>query len=413
MINYLDLFAGAGGLSEGFTRSGYNPIAHVEMMSSACDTLRTRAVYNYLKKNNKSHIYLDYLTGKITKEEFYSNSPSHITDSIINKEISKKSIDGIFKKIDELKGDKQIDLILGGPPCQAYSIVGRARDKNNMKGDPRNFLYRYYVNFLNRYNPKVFIFENVPGILSASNGLHLKRIFNAIKRAGYNIYMPDSKILNSRDFNVIQDRKRVIIIGVKKGLDFDYPIFEKSKFILKSRDVLMHDLPKLNNGEGTLGITNYIKKPNEYLERFNIRNGIPFTTLHYSRPNNENDLEIYRIAVDSLLNKKKMLKYNELPKKLIRHKNISSFRNRFKVVNPDDVSHTVVAHIKMDGHYYIHPDIKQNRSISVREAARLQSFPDDFHFEGSRSAAFVQIGNAVPPLMSEGIATKIKYIFNG
>ena len=206
-----------------------------------------------------------------------------------------------------------------------------------MKGDPRNFLYRYYVNFLNRYNPKVFIFENVPGILSASNGLHLKRIFNAIKRAGYNIYMPDSKILNSRDFNVIQDRKRVIIIGVKKGLDFDYPIFEKSKFLLKSRDVLMHDLPKLNNGEGTLGITNYIKKPNEYLERFNIRND-SFYNFHYSRPNNENDLEIYRIAVDSLLNKKKLLKYNELPKKLIRHKNISSFRNRFKVVNPDDVT---------------------------------------------------------------------------
>ena len=129
MINYLDLFAGAGGLSEGFTRIGYNPIAHVEMMSSACDTLRTRAVYNYLKKNNKAHIYLDYLKEKITKEEFYGNSPSHIIDSIINKEISKKSIDGIFKKIDELKGDKQIDLILGGPPCQAYSIVGRARDK--------------------------------------------------------------------------------------------------------------------------------------------------------------------------------------------------------------------------------------------------------------------------------------------
>jgi DNA (cytosine-5)-methyltransferase 1 len=118
-------------------------------------------------------------------------------------------------------------------------------------------------------------------------------------------------------------------------------------------------------------------------------------------------LEIYRIAVDEW-NKGKRLNYAELPQRLIKHSNTKSFTNRFQVVNGKGVSHTVVAHIAMDGHYYIHPDKNQNRSITVREAARIQSFPDDYFFEGSRTAAFKQIGNAVPVLMAEAIASKIK-----
>ena len=125
------------------------------------------------------------------------------------------------------------------------------------------------------------------------------------------------------------------------------------------------------------------------------------------RSQNENDLEIYRIAVDEW-NEGKRLNYATLPTRLIKHKNTTSFKNRFQVVNGIGVSHTVVAHIAMDGHYYIHPDKKQNRSLSIREAARIQAFPDDFYFEGGRTAAFKQIGNAVPPLMAEKIAEKIK-----
>jgi DNA (cytosine-5)-methyltransferase 1 len=188
-----------------------------------------------------------------------------------------------------------------------------------------------------------------------------------------------------------------------------YPDFPEKEIKYNINKHLFSDLPKLKNGEGSFGATKYVRETNEYLETHSIRNGIDFTTQHIARPNNEVDLEIYRIAVDEW-NQGKRLNYATLPKKLIKHSNTSSFTNRFQVVNGQGVSHTVVAHIAMDGHYYIHPDIKQNRSITVREAARIQSFPDDFHFEGGRTAAFKQIGNAVPPLMAEEIAEKIKSI---
>jgi DNA (cytosine-5)-methyltransferase 1 len=137
-----------------------------------------------------------------------------------------------------------------------------------------------------------------------------------------------------------------------------------------------------------------------------------FVTQHVCRPNNQNDLEIYKIAAQKLRLEGKKLNYNELPDRLKRHKNNNAFLNRFNVVGENSLSQTVVAHIAMDGHYFIHPDTEQNRSISVREAARIQSFPDDFFFEGSRTSAFKQIGNAVPPLMAEGIAQVIKSMFS-
>lgn len=274
-----------------------------------------------------------------------------------------------------------------------------------MSDDPRNHLYKHYVKFLERYKPKMFVFENVPGILSANNGGYLELIFDAVKEVGYHL---DKQVLNAKNFNVLQDRKRVIIIGWKKDLNLEYPEFDIVEQKNKILDDLFYDLPKLQNGQGNWGVSKYTKVSNEYLEKAKIRNGVDFTTQHIVRPNNENDLEIYRIAVDEWVNGNKRLNYSKLPARLIKHSNTKSFTNRFQVVNHDGVSHTVVAHIAMDGHYYIHPDAKQNRSISVREAARIQSFPDNYFFEASRTAAFKQIGNAVPVLMAEGIAMKIK-----
>lgn len=409
-LNYIDLFAGAGGLSEGFIRAGFNPIAHVEMNKDACDTIKTRTAYHWLKENGQSEIYYDYLKSETkNKEELWEKVPENLINSVINKEISEKTLPEIFKVIDEELGNEKVDVIIGGPPCQAYSLAGRARDPYGMKKDQRNFLYKYYVEFLKRYQPKMFVFENVPGILTAKNGVHLENIFKAVRKAGYELSLPTNKqqFLNAKDFGVLQDRKRVIIIGWKQELNLTYPVFEENELQYEILKDLFSDLQKLQNGEGTLNAVDYAKPTTDYLEQAKIRNGLDIVTQHIARPNNENDLEIYRIAVDEW-NKGQRLNYATLPSRLIKHNNTKSFTNRFQVVNGQGVSHTVVAHIAMDGHYYIHPDKKQNRSITVREAARIQSFPDDYFFEGSRTAAFKQIGNAVPPLMAEKIAEKIK-----
>ncbi|SEG21508.1 DNA (cytosine-5)-methyltransferase 1 [Halpernia humi] len=405
-LNYIDLFAGAGGLSEGFIRAGFSPIAHVEMNKDACDTIKTRTAYHWLKENKKAEIYNDYLKSETkNKEELWKNVPEHLINSVINKEISESTLPEIFNSIDKELNGNNVDLIIGGPPCQAYSIVGRAR--KDMESDPRNHLYKHYVKFLEKYNPNMFVFENVPGILSAKNGEYLNKIFKAVKNAGYEVAIPPKNHLNAKDFGVLQDRKRVIIIGWKKELNLKYPEFETTEHSFQILKDLFSDLKPLKNGQGTLNAVAYTKPTTEYLKQTNIRNGLEFVTQHIVRPNNDNDLEIYQIAIEKWNNGKR-LNYAELPKRLIKHSNTDSFVNRFQVVNGKGVSHTVVAHIAMDGHYYIHPDKKQNRSISVREAARIQSFPDDYFFEGSRTAAFKQIGNAVPPLMAQKIAEKIR-----
>jgi DNA (cytosine-5)-methyltransferase 1 len=209
-LNYIDLFAGAGGLSEGFIRAGFKPIAHVEMNKDACNTIKTRTAYHWLKENKKSRIYTDYLKSvSKNKEELWKRVPENLINSVINKEISESTLSEIFKTIDkELNGNK-VDLIIGGPPCQAYSIVGRAR--KDMETDPRNHLYKHYVKFLEKYKPKMFVFENVPGILSAKNGEYLSKIFKAVRNAGYEVAIPPKNHLNAKNFGVLQDRKRVII----------------------------------------------------------------------------------------------------------------------------------------------------------------------------------------------------------
>ena len=393
-LRFIDLFAGAGGLSEGFVRAGFTPVAHVEMNKDACDTLRTRTAFHWLKEEGRISEYYEYLKGTITRDELWAKTPENLIKSVINTEISEETLPKIFEQIDAELGTKKVDLVIGGPPCQAYSVAGRVR--KDMTNDPRNHLYKHYVEFLKKYQPKMFVFENVPGILSANNGNYLQLIFDAVREAGYEL---DKKVLNAKDFGVLQDRKRVIIIGWKNDLDIKYPEFDKTEMQFEIAKHLFADLPKIKSGQGNWGVSQYAGKTNDYLETSGIRNGIDFTTQHISRFNNENDLEIYRIAVEKWVNEGKRLNYGELPPRLIKHNNVKTFTNRFQVVNHKGVSHTVVAHICADGHYYIHPDIAQNRSITVREAARIQSFPDDYFFESSRTAAFKQIGNAVPVLM--------------
>lgn len=407
-LNYIDLFAGAGGLSEGFIRAGFNPIAHVEMNKDACDTLKTRLSFHYLKQNNKINTYLSYLLKEITRENLWSQIPNELLQSVINSEISDNTIEIIFKKIDENLNSNKVDVIIGGPPCQAYSLIGRSRDPNRMQGDMRNYLFRFYAKFLINYKPKYFIFENVLGLLSAGNKKYLNEMIQIFKSIGYSVTEPT--VLNAEEYGVLQKRKRVIIIGQRGEKKFNFPKIEPIKNTWQIKKDLFFDLPILKPGEEQ-AVTKYKKPINDYLKKFKIRNGFNYVTQNVTRKHNEIDLEIYSIAINKWLKNKKRLKYSELPKRLQTHNKKRIFLDRFKVVDPTGHSHTLVAHISKDGHYYIYPDQSQVRSISIRESARIQSFSDDYYFEGSRSSIFNQIGNAVPPLLSEKIAKSIKNCF--
>ncbi len=403
-LDFIDLFSGAGGLSEGFIEAGFKPIAHVEIDKKACDTLETRLIYHKLSSENKTEKYYDYISEKMTREEFIKDfGNSELSNSVINIPIGSDTNEIIFEKIDKLANGKQIALIVGGPPCQAYSLVGRSRDKDGMKNDPRNFLYKEYAKFLKKYQPLVFVFENVMGLITAEKGSYFKNMQAYFKRIGYEL---DYTIQKSENFGVLQKRRRIILIGWQKGTDFQYPKFDRfnEQFTVSQ---ILSDLKKLKPGDQE-NVTNYAKPTTPYLEKFELRNGVEFVTQHIARPHNARDLSIYKIAINKWLKNSERLKYPDLPTELKTHKNETSFVDRYKVVDINGLSHTMVAHIAKDGHHYIYPDNKQIRSISVREAARIQSFPDNFFFEGGRSAAFKQIGNAVPPLMAQEIAKKIR-----
>ena len=414
MPKYLDLFAGAGGLSEGFTRAGYEPVAHVEMDVAACYTLKTRVAYHWLKKEKKLDIYERYLNGQITRDEFYSEIPKQVLGTVLNYEISTDSLPAIFKDIDTLLNGEKLDLIIGGPPCQAYSLAGRSRSETKMVGDKRNYLYKHYAEFLKKYEPEYFVFENVLGLLSAKDedgSLHFENMQKLFKEYGYST---EYLSLNASEYGVLQNRKRIILIGKKGDHKGFYPNIPKNNEVHKVGE-LFCDLPSIKAGGGTITPV----ATNHYTGKYLFESGIKEydkepVTFHQARPNTKQDLKIYRIVVETWNKAKTRVAYTDLPKKLRTHNNTSCFLDRFKVVAGNlTCSQTVVAHICRDGHYYIHPDIKQNRSLTPREAARIQTFPDNYYFESasgkpSRTLAYKQIGNAVPVLLAYRIAEALK-----
>ena len=391
---FIDLFAGCGGLTEGFYRQGFKALTHVEFDHYACESLRTRMKYYGYSENNISVLEKD-----ITDD--------NILDSIKN----------------EIKNNT-VDLLIGGPPCQAYSSLGRAKDENGMQNDPRNFLFESYEKILTKFKPKIFVFENVTGLLNAKLGKE-KTINIILKKLGKKyklISNPNEMILNSCDYGVPQVRKRIILIGVRNDINI-HPkeIYEsiikthyspdsnanekrnKKKFVTV-KDAIA-DLPHLKPGEGEKLIKHKIIKWNEFLETIRKKDD-NIVLDHVSRTHNDSDRKRYyemsknKWTFQELLNKKPSLN----------HSKQRVFDNSYVVQFWDLPSRTIIAHLYKDGNQFIHPDFKQERTITPREAARLQSFPDDFIFEGSRTQQYKQIGNAVPPLMAEAIAKSIKNI---
>lgn len=413
MLNILDLFSGAGGLTEGFRRPEFNIIAHVEMDRAACATLQVRDAYYILKKLGRLEQYALFLEKKITFEELMKSIKKFQSSIVINQTIGVDTMQEITKQIDYKLNGQRINGVIGGPPCQAYSVIGRKRNESKKKNDERIYLYKYYIQFLQKYKPEFFLFENVRGLLSFKD-IDGKNLFEKIlldfkkMQPSYNV---SYHLVDSSKYGVPQARKRLIIYGQRcsfteiaeksKKIDF----FDHLKKLQESAPTtrqLFRDLPTLAAGQ----VINHYNKthPTKFVSEHIRTDSLPLT-WNLSRPNRQIDLAIYKIAAQKRA-RGEILKYNDLPSYL-KTQHPEGFEDRFKAIPADDVSHTVVAHISKDGHYYIHPDANQNRSITVREAARIQTFPDNFYFMNSRTDAFKQIGNAVPPYLARKLADTI------
>ncbi len=404
-FNAIDLFAGAGGLSEGFLETErYNFLAHIEWEKPMVDTLR-----NNLEKRwgySKEKAFKSVIEFDIQK-----------TDELINGNWSEETVQkyGKYNHLDVvkhgLKGlvkDKHVDVIIGGPPCQAYSLAGRAQDPNSMKFDYRNFLFESFVKVVDYFKPEVFVFENVPGILSAKPGERfvIERIYEAFEKIGYKIRIPkemSKSIYSAADFGVPQERHRVLIIGVNKSYEN-----------LKLED-FYRELDKLKRSETPMTVREAIgnmpkfkplEKPYK-ISNCNISHELIGKTeipLHIPRYNNIREINVFREWVDNNMNSLSTAEKLRYYEKITGHK---SNHNKYRSLEWDKPSPTIVSHLYKDGYMFIHPDSKQARSITIREAALLQSFPMDFEFIGSNAYCFKMIGNAVPVLFAKAIAQAI------
>ena len=366
--NFIDLFCGAGGLSLGFTQEGFKVNLACDIDNSCIETYR----FNHIDVHSKY---------------------------IINDDIN-----NICNKINDLLKYKNVDIVIGGPPCQGFSIANQQR----IIDDPRNELYKSYVKVVEKTKPKFFIMENVKGMLKVA-----EQVKEDFKRIGYNV---EYKVFNAKDFGVPQNRERLIYIGTYTNISL-MKIFEdiekqKSKNITTLYDAIS-DLKELKastiknnsnsiteeNGGIVIENTNFIES--EYLKLINKRekkSKIIFN--HQARYNNDRDIEIFR-----RLNQGDK---SDDPKiaDIMPYKNRNHiFKDKYYKLIYNSICKTITAHMKFDCNMYIHPT--QARGLTPREAARIQSYPDDYVFKGAYTKTYMQIGNAVPPLLGNVIAKSI------
>jgi DNA (cytosine-5)-methyltransferase 1 len=407
-LTFIDLFAGCGGLSEGFLQSGkFDGLAHVEWEIPMVRTLRNRLTKKWDHSEEESLRHVIHFDIQKTDELINGNWSSETINDYGN-----TNHEGVVNKgLKGVVGDKKVNLIIGGPPCQAYSVAGRAQDKNSMKDDYRNYLFESFIKVVDAFKPEVFVFENVPGMLSASPGgkMVTERVFESFGKHGYTIKEPKQlkdAVQTASDFGVAQKRKRVIMIGLRNDViseEFNL------KHIYEEIDNLKSDSNvSLKEAIGHLPIF----LPTGRVNKFHGRNhsheaqnkDLKYHDNIWPRYHNERDIKVFKEWVTNNMNKKPMAErisfYNNL---LGKNSNHAKYRNLVW----EKSSQTIVAHLYKDGLMFIHPDAKQARSISVKEAALIQSFPDDFEFPEKMGYNYKMIGNAVPPIMAKKIALAV------
>lgn len=343
-INAIDLFCGCGGLSYGFECAGVNILLGIDNDATA------------LKAFENNHKNAKTICGDIT-----TTTLSDIKERI---------------------GDKKIDLIIGGPPCQGMSLSGPRKFD-----DPRNKLYLSYIRLVEEIKPEAFVIENVPGLVGLFKGQIKDSIIERLTALGYNVQY---KILCSADYGVPQSRRRVVFVGLKdKSFDFDNI---KSKETVTC-EMALSDLPPLVE---TLGEdpAEYETKPKNSYQKL-MRSNSKKVRNHIAASHSDKVKHIISLVPDGG-------NYKDLPEEYKNSRNFHVAWTRFRSDKPAPTIDT--------GHRH-HFHYKYNRVPTVRECARLQSFPDDFIFEGNKTQQFRQVGNAVPPLMAQAIAEALlKYL---
>lgn len=476
-IKIIDLFAGPGGLGEGFAsykHKGKNPFKiaiSIEKEPFEHQTLLLRSFYRQFKKPPQQ--YYDYLQGKIERSELYASFPEQVVNAeneAWQAELGSEDFPHgtIVDRITEQLEEDRDCILIGGPPCQAYSLVGRSKmgKRKGFQDDPRHTLYKEYLNIIAEFKPSIFVMENVKGILSSK--LNGELVFNNIledlknppkainpnrsrfsQSDSYSIYSlvtgketgaKNAKdfIINSEDYGIPQARHRVILLGIRNDLGVTPKPLMKAQAQVNISDVI-NDLPSLRSGLSKLDDTNdnwqkeiqkydrtakvytslkrggnFVKatvNPKVYKDWY-YDSSLKGVLNHETRAHISADLHRYHYIASYAKQHSISPKLEDLPKSLLpNHKNVmtaltnkSLFNDRFRVQKANSPATTITSHISKDGHYFIHYDPKQCRSLTVREAARIQTFPDNYKFEGPRTSQYHQVGNAVPPMLAMQIA---------
>lgn len=521
-ISIIDIFAGPGGLGEGFSafinednERAFKIALSIEKDPLAYQTLRLRSFFRLFEPEAVPDDYYEFVKGNIKLDELYRRWPEEAEHSENEawcgtlgdpdekdlNAVSDVEVDARIRQV--LNGDTNW-LLIGGPPCQAYSIVGRSRRQErilNEKNDKRVGLYKQYLRILAAHSPAVFVMENVKGILSAETVDN--QVFSKILRdlsdpaasyraeaadigvelqcPGYRIYSlvspPDQIdiygnpefrqkrfVIKAEEHGIPQTRHRVILLGIRRDIDIVPGIIESADEVPMS--AVIGNLPRLRSGlskekdsfetwsalinkivqgdllgntdpevradieaqialieEPSFGTgADYLDIPDiavEYRPDWYLDPRLNGVLNHASRSHMNSDIHRYLFVSSYGRVKNQSPKLSNFPVALLpAHLNVQEgiddkkFADRFRVQLLNRACKTITSHISKDGHYYIHPDTTQCRSLTVREAARIQTFPDNYYFCGPRTSQFHQVGNAVPPLLAHQIAGVVNNVFN-